>query len=188
MTFDDLVRGARRLRQRAEAAEVEFFLYLLEAEEKHEAIWRGAGCISFEQFLVSNSLAQPVRYTAFVAGVRRIGRDEAAKVGVGATIAAARARAEETVPEIMRRAAAFAANMGVAPSDQAAEAWRAELDPSPARPHLTLRRADENARLRAENEKLRAENKALKKRLADLEARLESAKPAKKKQRAKVPA
>lgn len=170
MTYEELVLECKRLRGIHERAEAEFFLFLIRAERELAEVWREAGCSDFAQFLRSNHLADTDRYRFFVIGTDRVGAAVAVRNGAPWTVE--RGRADNAPPEVLEafaaRASAFVETEGVAPAEQTVTGWRKEIV-SGAKPHNTIRRVDELAKLREENKRLKAELSAAKKRIVALE-------------------
>lgn len=170
MTYEELVDECKRLRAAAEAAEGEFFRFLMRVERDHESVWREAGCSTFEQFLRSNNLVKVDRYALFVKGTERIGETNAAKC-VHSTIFIGRQPdpKPKQVAEYIKRVDAFREVHRTAPSEEAAREWSKEVFRRPAEAHKTIRRVDELHRLREENKTLRSQLAAAHARIAELE-------------------
>jgi hypothetical protein len=174
MTYEHLIDECKRLRGRHQRAEAEFFVFLMSAEREHAAVWRDAGCVTFEQFLKSNHLCDPSRYRFFAIGVDRVGVGEALANGAFWTIE--RGRMDQATPpiaiqEFTARAHAFVETEGFAPSEQAVREWRSQVVAS-GKDHATVRKVNALARLREENKRLSAELKVAKTRITELEGQL----------------
>lgn len=172
MNYEELIAECKRLRREAERAEATFLAFLMKCEKSYEEVWRGAGCETFDQFIRSNDLCKPDRYLLFAVGVGRVGLQAALANGAHWTIQAGRMRdpSDEILEAFQERATDFVSVHGVAPSNETAREWAAELQP--ARENTAGQaRASELRRLRAENARLRAELKAANARIEELEGK-----------------
>ncbi len=175
MNYEELVEQCKQFRAKAERAEAEFLAFLMLAEGAHDDVWKGAGCATFEQFLRSNHLCRPERYSAFVRGVDRVGKADALVNGAAWTIEASKFGDEHlaAIEQFSARATAFVETEKVAPSEETVREWRAQIEQS-TKEHSTVRRASELHRLRAENQKLRAELKSAQSLIVTLQGKLEA--------------
>lgn len=189
MSYEDLVEECKRLRLAHEQAEARFFVFLMVVEKDHVDTWGGTFAATFEHFVLSNHLAKWSRYDLFVRGVDRVGTEAALLHGVDWTMQAGKFRdaSDGAIAEFTARASAFLETERVQPSEETVREWRNQID-SPGKPHETVRRASEIARLRGENEKLKAELRVARKKIAQLEADILLSGTTKKKKVVTMPA
>ena len=181
-SYEELVAECKRLRAESEAAEVEFFLFLVIVERDHAPLLKAQGCETIDQFIRSNTLVKTERYHAFTLGLDRVGVDKARANGVHWTIEMGHMRepTKERIEDMDRLAQSFTEVRGVQPSEEAAKGWRRELDAPRTDAHPTIKAATRLRQLEAENANLRAELRAAKSALAKAEqklAKLEAGKP-----------
>lgn len=170
MKLEDIIREAKRLRDSAERARSEFFIFLRRIERDEEETWGAAGCASFDMFLTTHHLCESAGYREFVAGMEVLGGEQAAlTAGAEATRAARRLNAPGAAEQFVRQCEAFREVNGVAPSEETARGYVAQLQP---RPPNVIRHASELHQLRAENARLKAELRQAQRKVKELERQL----------------
>jgi hypothetical protein len=179
MDYNDWLIRARELRTSMYEHEAEFYLFLIESEQKPLFPWKGTWN-TFEDVLKSENLADPAKYTRFRDALTKLPAERAHVLGCEAFCEAARVvdadKRELVLEELTLRTAARHVPLS------RREAARVVQDIAPVeRPARHVEKALKSAQLEAENKALRkqvarleAENKALETENAELRSKLAS--------------
>lgn len=185
MTLEEIIDQAKMLRAKAERARAEFFIFLQHVETQEQEAWKIGGCETFDMFLLSNHICESASYREFIAGMEKLGGEEAALIaGAEATRAARQLQTSEAAIKFVEQCAAFREVHGVAPSAQTAKNYAARLEPkAPA----VMRQVTELSKMRATVEKLRADLKTAEAEIKKWKTRAEKAEAALKRKQGNQP-
>lgn len=168
--FQAIADRITALRLRRDVSEAEMLLGIADIEDNPEemGVLRLAGCENIERFVRRLEVCDVARYLSFRDGIKRVGRDEALRIGAEATIEAAKLTSGAAATKYLAAVDAWHEERGVSPSRQTAKHIRQQVDPIPEVPRA-LRQKSAAAESRDEVERLRSEIAKLKAKLARAE-------------------
>lgn len=172
-TLDAWLNEAKRLRAQHEAAEVEFYDFLVETESEMESEWTAAGFTTFADFLDSSGLCDARRYNDYKRGRSVTADDVASKIGVECVLQISRA-SDEKAGSVRDALLTEVENKGSPISAERARQIRHAIEPKIRVPMSGLWK-ERAERAERENAALRGEVKRLSARVAELESSIDRA-------------
>jgi len=176
--LDAIISELAKLRLTRERADAVFLLRLREVENEHMPLLRQNGHESFERFLKSSKLCDPARYRDFVAGLNKLGEEQALALGADAIVEAASLTSKAAGSKYVTAIEAWREqHRGVAPTRETSAKILRQVDPREEEPKaIGNARRQDDLRIRcAELEQLVAQQRAelmkLRKERDELKAR-----------------